>query len=144
MIETGRCGRIRVTVVADDRTPEEVESDERKRLHKDRIGELPEGFSLLEKIRGGDIYFRHGDEVIMFDYEFSGDPKVTVLVMSHPPMRWIHVHTLQSRRAPIDDQSSTKAGLVDWLTGRGIRFSLDGKIQTVRKQRRIPRIAHRG
>ena len=82
--------------------------------------------------------------MIIFDYEFSGDPKVTVLVMSHPPMRWIHVHTLQSRPVSLDDQRSTKAGLANWLTGRVVRFSLDGKIQTVRKQRRIPRIPDRG
>lgn len=136
MIEAGRCGNIRVTVVTDDRTPEQVDSAENERLHKDRVWELPEGFSLVEKVRGGDIYLRRGDELLLFDYEFSGDPKVTILVMSHPPMRWIHVHSRKSRPASLEDQTSTKAALVKWLAGRRIRFSLDGKIHTARMQHR--------
>jgi len=135
MIEEGRCGNIRVTVVEDDRTPEQVDSAANERFRKDRIGDLPEGFTLVEKIRGGDIYLRRGDEALLFDYEFSGDPKVTVLVMSHPPMRWIHVHTLQSRPASLNDQRLAKTGLVEWLTGRRIRFSLDGKVHAGEKQR---------
>lgn len=136
MIEAGRFGRIRVRTVDDDTTAEQADLDERERLRKDRIGELPEGFSLLEKIRGGSIYFRRGDEVLVFDYEFSGAPNLTILVMSHRPMHWSNVHSLQFRPATPDEQQSTKECLVKWLSGRRIRFALDGKIHSGRRPRR--------
>jgi len=132
MIRAGHCGGIRVSAV-DDRLPPEKELQLSRQLwRKARIWEMPEGFTLIEEGRDGTIYYRRGEAVVEFYWEFSGLPDIA-FSLSSPVWEWVDVHQLTGSPVSPTDRSLIRQALIDYLAGRNISFVLEGKTHSFRK-----------
>jgi hypothetical protein len=123
---------IRISVVPDDRSPEEIQATRRAIWRNDRIWERPEGFSLVSKGRAGSIYFRRGNKIIDVEAELAGNPALDIVVSEGGLARWIDVYTLECEPVSREEQVGIRTALIDWLTRRGTKFSLGGVIITQR------------
>jgi hypothetical protein len=135
MIQKGHWNGIKVSVVEDDRSPDEVQEARRAIWRKNRIWERPEGFSLVPKGRIISICFRRGEQLVDFAAEIAGNPAIDVVIFDDVPKTWIDVHTLECEPVSVADQTAIRNALIDWLTERGVRFSLGGVIITKREPR---------
>lgn len=117
-----------VAPVDDDFTPEDFKEWARETWRNDRIWDLPSGFSLVERGRDGAIYYRRGNAVVEFTWEFSGVPTLDILIWEDTSsIQWIDVHSFECSPVAPKDRAAIKQGLIDFLTARGASFSLDKK-----------------
>lgn len=127
-VRTGPIEETAVSSIDDEVTPEEFQEYERVTWREDKIWELPAGFTVVEKGRQGAIYYRRGDAVVGFTWEFAGGPTLDILIWEDTAsIQWIDVHTLERKPVAPEDRASTKQGLIDFLAQRGASFSLDNK-----------------
>jgi len=100
---------------------------ERKTWREDKIWDLPAGFTAIDKVGCGVVYYRHGDAVVEYGWEFSGVSSPDILFWNTDSLRWIDVHTLECKPVSPAERKSIKKGLVNFLYSRGARFSLDNR-----------------
>ncbi len=125
-------GDKKITFVPDSRTPEEVVAADRARWREHRIWEIPQGFSLVPNGRAGTIYFRRDQKIIELGAELAGATYLDIVVFDDGIKEWIDVNTLVSEAISTDEQRAIRNALIDWLTKRGLKFSLGGVVVTRR------------
>lgn len=95
----------------DDFTPEDFKEWARETWRRDKIWDLPPGFTLVEKGRDGAIYYRRGNTVVEFTWEFSGVPTLDILIWEDTTsIQWIDVHSLECKPVSPRDRASIKQG----------------------------------
>lgn len=132
-----RTGPVKETVAPpddDEITPEDLKKWARETWREDRIWELPAGFTLVEKGRDGAIYYRRGNSVVEFTWEFSGVASLDILIWEDTAsIRWIDVHSFECKPVSPKDRELIKQQLIAFLLERGARFSLDNKSYRARR-----------
>jgi hypothetical protein len=127
----------------------DLEEGQRQTWREDKIEDLPEGFTAIDKVGYGTVYYRRADAVVEYGWEFSGVSTLDVLFWDTSSLRWIDVHRLECKPVSPAERKSIKQGLIDFLYARGARFSLDDETYrnpprgtaAPQKKRRSP---HRG
>jgi hypothetical protein len=110
----------------DDFGPEDFQEWARETWRNDKIWELPSGFTLIERGRDGAIYYRRGNAVVVFTWEFSGDPTLDIVIWEDiASIEWIDVHSLESSPVSPKERLAIKQELIDFLRARGASFRLD-------------------
>ena len=67
--------------------------------------------TLVEKGRDGAIYYRRGNTVVEFTWEFSGVPTLDILIWEDTTsIQWIDVHSLECKPVSPRDRASIKQG----------------------------------
>ncbi len=125
---SGYLGHIKVTFVRDDRSDEEIGAADRARWQEHRIWEMPLGFSLVPNGRAGTIYFRRGQKLVELDAELAGNPALDIVLSGGDLSKWIDVDTLGSEPVSAEDQSGIRDSLIEWLTKKGLKFSIGGVV----------------
>ncbi len=128
LIQRGQWNGIKVSVVQDDRSSEEVQAADRAIWRKARIWERPQGFSLVLDGRVVSVCFRRDDRLVSFAAEIAGTPALDIVIFDDVPDAWIDLHTLQRQPISREEQVEIRAGLIDWLAARGTRFSVGGVV----------------
>jgi len=95
---------------------------DRERWQRDRVDELPDGFTLKRDGRCGSIYFRRGSRVLELHYELSGDPGYDILLWNRQLSSWV-----LPEREPLtaDEQRDVRAALERWLAANHTRALFD-------------------
>jgi hypothetical protein len=94
------------------------EAAARERRAKDRVSELPDGFTLCMSGRCGYVYYREGARLLEAYVEISGVPHYDLLVWSEGFTRWVQpsgVDVPAAARASIEDTFRV------WLKAQRIR-----------------------
>jgi hypothetical protein len=128
MIEHAHWKGIKITVVEDDRSPQQIQTDLRAIWRKSKIWNVAQGFSFVPVGRDGKIYFRRGEKIIVLGVEPAGDPSLDIVVYDDGIRQWIDSTTLECEPVSLDDQRAIRSALIDWLAKRGTKFSLGGVV----------------
>lgn len=129
----------------DDESDDDDDFGEYKRQtwREDKIWDLREGYTAIDKVGRGVIYYRRGDAVVEYGWEFSGVSSLDILFWDTDSLRWIDVYTLECKPVSPGERKSIKKGLVNFLYSRGARFSLDNRSYR-NPQKAHPRSPSRG
>jgi hypothetical protein len=95
---------------------------DRERWAKNRVSDLPEGFTWKKDGRSGCIYFRRGERVLELFYEISGDPAYDILLWPAQLSSWV---LPTSEPIPAGEQRALRAALERWLEEERTRAHFD-------------------
>jgi hypothetical protein len=123
---SGEWGHLKLTFVQDNLSQEEIAESRRVRWRKNEIWKTPQGFSLVPDGRAGMIYFRQGQKLVALGAELAGSDYLDIVVFDDGFGRWIDVNSLECTVVTPEEQASIRKELIDWLTRKGLKFSIGG------------------
>jgi hypothetical protein len=102
--------------------PKDVARWTANRRRRDKVGELPDGFTFKPSGRDGYIYYREGERMLELLWEMSGPDDYDILLALDGLREWV---LPQVEPIEITKQQEIEASLRSWLRHHGIRALIE-------------------